>query len=774
MGWNSGARRVKQYSDDEIIGRPISCFFPDDDDALSPAGGGARGTAHELLLRAEVDGRSEYSGWLVRKDGERFWGNVVLCAVHDARGALLGFSHIARDLTRQRITEEQLRESEEHFRLLVRSVHDYGVFVVSPDGIVESWNQGSQRLEGYHADEAIGSHLSRFFPQEEREKQTPERLVETAILNGSASYEGWLVRKGGRRFWAMLTLSAIDDEHGRLRGIANVARDLTERKQAEDAMRESEERVRLLIDSLQDYGVFMIAPDGTVASWSPGAERAKGYAAREALGVHFSMFFPADERAKGTPEALLHRAADQGRAEYEGWMVRKDGSSFWASVSFDAIRDARGELRGISNVVRDLTERMRVERAHSILVEVGALHAAALECIETVQSIAWVLSRSFADWCVIDVITGANGDGAEELVHAHRDPQMEEALRAAIDLTPYRRRQGPIAEVLRTGKTTLSPDASDLILRSLGIVEPAIVQALAGHSYICVPLQARGKTFGAMAFIAPRHTSYTRDDQLLCEELARRTALGVDNARLYEDAQQAVRMREEVLAVVSHDLLNPVAAIQVGALQLVSEERALDAAHVRKIGEAILRADERMTRLIRDLLDFAGIQAGRLNVTLKEQPAQPIVVDAIEMMQPIALAHGIELRASLESDDVIVRCDRARLDQVLSNLIGNAIKYSSQGTILVTSKVERDRVVISVVDSGPGVSPENVNKIFDRYWQAQNTKGGTGLGLAISKAIVESHGGSIWVESEPGRGSTFSFCLPIVERSAPGSSTEPR
>ena len=203
--------------------------------------------------------------------------------MEDENGHLRGFSLLTRDVTEQRRTEQELRKSEEYFRLLVDSVQDYGVFMLSAEGTVESWNQGAQRLKGYRAQEIIGAPISRFFPAEEIEKRTPERLVEQALLEGSATYEGWMLRKGGDRFWSLATLSAVEDEEGNLQGISNVAKDLTEHKKAEDAVRESEERLRLLIESVQDYGVFMLSPNGMVASWNPGAERMKRYKARRSL-----------------------------------------------------------------------------------------------------------------------------------------------------------------------------------------------------------------------------------------------------------------------------------------------------------------------------------------------------------------------------------------------------------------------------------------------------------------------------------------------------------
>ncbi|MDP2345267.1 MAG: PAS domain S-box protein [Deltaproteobacteria bacterium] len=748
MSWNVGAHRLKQYSAAEIIGEPFTRFFPDDEHARARA----------LLQSAELDGRAEYDGWLVRKNGERFWGNVILCAITHADGGLYAFAHIARDLTRHKKQEAELVESEEHFRLLVRSVSDYAVFVLSPGGIVESWNQGSQRLNGYRAAEAIGSHLSRFFPPEAREKRTPERLIDDAVAAGTATWEGWLERKGGKHFWGMVTLGAIEDEHGRLRGLSHVARDLTERKATEDALHASEERLRLLIDSLTDSGIFMLSCEGNVMSWSPGAEQIKGYKTSEVIGLPLASFFPEDELKRDTPKLLLQRVLGDGRTEYEGWMVRKDGSQFWANVTFDAITDARGEVVGITNVVRDLSARKRAERAQSILVEVGGALGGTLDCLEALRNVVKTVTRGFAQWCVINKVA----DQANEIVLAHADPQAEADLLGALHAVTDQDRHGGVVGCLHNGRSVRNNTQSEFVIRSLGITDPQFEQRFGNRSYICVPLQARDKTVGAMAFVAEEGKSYTNDDLLLSEEVARRTALGIDNAKLYSDAQDAVRVREEVLAVVTHDLRNPLTTIQMAGLRLAAVEGVpSDPELIRQLGAKVVRSAERMNHLISDLLDISSIQASRFSIKLEAHPVRPMVAEAVEMMQPIATDKGLELKVEIEPTDITIRCDRDRIVQVFSNLIGNAIKYTTEGWVLVRSAVERDRIVFTIKDSGPGIPSENIEKIFDRYWQAKNGRGGMGLGLSISKVIVEAHGGSIWVESRLGHGSTFSFSLPI-------------
>ena len=242
-------------------------------------------------------------------------------------------------------------------RLLVDSVRDYAIFALDPNGNVLSWNAGAESLKGYSADEIIGRHFSIFYPPEKQAEKFPEYELEVARREGRFEDEGWRIRKDGSRFWANVVITALRDETGTLVGFAKVTRDLTERFLAEEALRESEERFRLLVQGVKDYAIFMLDPAGRIASWNEGAQRIKGYEAAEIIGRHFSTFYPAEDVAAGKPERELEIAVSEGKYEEEGWRVRKDGSLFWANVLITAVRSADGRLVGFAKVTRDLTER---------------------------------------------------------------------------------------------------------------------------------------------------------------------------------------------------------------------------------------------------------------------------------------------------------------------------------------------------------------------------------------------------------------------------------
>ena len=250
------------------------------------------------------------------------------------------------------------------FELLVQSVTDYAIYLLDADGVVTSWNAGAERFKGYAADEIIGQHFSRFYTPEDQATGVPALALYTADHDGRFEAEGWRVRKDGSRFWANVVIDPIRDaQDGHLLGFAKITRDLTERRAVQEALRTSEERFRLLVESVTDYAIYMLDPVGTITSWNMGAERFKGYKADEILGQNFARFYSEEDRLAGLPSRALHTAEREGRFEAEGWRIRKDGSRFWANVVIDCIRDPHGHLLGFAKVTRDLTERRESQQA---------------------------------------------------------------------------------------------------------------------------------------------------------------------------------------------------------------------------------------------------------------------------------------------------------------------------------------------------------------------------------------------------------------------------
>jgi PAS domain S-box-containing protein len=353
--WNAGAQLLKGYSPSEAIGRHFARFFTPEDRAA--------GMPERILRTATEVGRAESEGFRLRKDGSRFWALAVVHAIRAADGGLIGFAKVTRDMTERRAVQEALLESERRFRTLVDGVIDYAIYMLDPSGIIINWNAGAERMKGYGAQEILGQHFSRFYTREDRAGGLPARALENAVRAGRFEAEGWRVRKDGSRFWASVVIDAIRDERGDLVGFAKVTRDTTERRAAQEALRESERRFRLLVEGVSDYALYMLDPNGIVSNWNTGAERIKGYKADDIVGQHFSRFYTEADRAAGRPAQALHTALTEGRLEAEGWRIRKDGSRFWAHVIIDPIRDETGTLIGFAKITRDITDRREAQIA---------------------------------------------------------------------------------------------------------------------------------------------------------------------------------------------------------------------------------------------------------------------------------------------------------------------------------------------------------------------------------------------------------------------------
>jgi PAS domain S-box-containing protein len=269
--------------------------------------------------------------------------------------------------------------AEGRYKLLLEGISDYAIYLLSPQGIVTSWNLGAQRFKGYAASEIIGRHFSQFYTAEDREAHLPARALDTALRDGKFENEGWRVRKDGSRFWAYVVIDPIHTAEGELIGFVKITRDLTERRAAEESLQASQEQFRRLVEGVTDYAIYMLSPSGQISSWNTGAQRIKGYAAEEVVGSHFSRFYTPPDQAAGEPARALAIAASEGRYEKEGQRVRKDGTIFWANVVIDALRAPDGTVLGFAKITRDITaqreSRKALEEARETLFQAQKMEA---------------------------------------------------------------------------------------------------------------------------------------------------------------------------------------------------------------------------------------------------------------------------------------------------------------------------------------------------------------------------------------------------------------
>jgi PAS domain S-box-containing protein len=383
VSWNRGAEKIKGYSHQEIIGKSFKIFYPKEDvDREIP---------DMLLKHARENGRATHEGWRLKKDGTRFWGSVVITALHDDARNVTGFLKVTRDLSEKKIAEdkynnyleelkqknEELKKSEERYHNMVSEIQDYAIILLDVTGKILDWNKGAEKLNGYKSEEILGKNFRLFYPLEDKTANLPERLLEEASKNGFATHEGYRIKKDGSRFWANVVITALHDESGQISGFAKVTKDLTQRKIADDKLSmfteelkrkneellRSEERYHKMIADVQDYAILLLDPHGNVQNWNTGAQFIKGYTAAEIVGRNFNTFYPPEDVKRGLPQKLLKEAELRGKANHEGWRIRKDGSKFWGNIVITALHDAEGKLIGFSKVTRDLTEKKKNEDA---------------------------------------------------------------------------------------------------------------------------------------------------------------------------------------------------------------------------------------------------------------------------------------------------------------------------------------------------------------------------------------------------------------------------
>lgn len=372
-----------------------------------------------------------------------------------------------------------------------------------------------------------------------------------------------------------------------------------------------------------------------------------------------------------------------------------------------------------------------------------------------------------ADWCLVDALE--QDAWVCRVASACLDPTQEQKIRTLpqrLELRP----DAPVGllRVLRTGESELVPAVTDSLLRAASAEphHPMLLSLLQARSYMIVPLRARGHTLGAVTFVASNSgRRYGPEDLALAEDLCQRASLAIDNARLFGESRRATRAREDLLAVVSHDLRNPLNVVQLGAALLLRERPGVARdEHVVKHASRIRDASDRALRLISDLLDWGRLEAGHLPLELGEEDSAALLAEAVESVRALAEAHRLHVTLDVPEGLPQVRCDRTRVLQVLGNLLGNAVKFTEAGGhITVGARLQGMELTLHVRDTGKGIAPDQLPYVFDRYWQAKDAASrGTGLGLAIAKGLVQAHGGRIWAESTPGQGSTFSFSLPAL------------
>jgi signal transduction histidine kinase len=512
------------------------------------------------------------------------------------------------------------------------------------------------------------------------------------------------------------------------------------------ALEASEARFRNIIEKNAD-GVLVVGRSGVIRFVNPAAESLLGRPADQLLGQMFGVPVTPGE----TTEIDILRGGRPGCVA-EMRLVEID----W-----------EGEVAYLASL-RDVTERKQAADAARFLAEAGTVLAGSLDTPRTLASLARVVVSHLADWCLIDMAE------PDQSVHraavAHRDPAQEVRARGLLGrFTADGRATSGLPQVLRGGQAEVYPQVHEGLIRTL-TPDPEgeeVLRGLGCGSAMLVPLHAHGRTLGAITFLrATAGRPYGPADLALAEDLARRAALALDNARLYDESQEGVRRRDEFLAMLAHELRNPLAPI-LSAAQIMCMRQPDDPA-LRRSCDVIERQCKHMARLLDDLLDISRVTRGKIELRPEAVELAPVVEQAVETSRPLVKARRHQLSTALPPEPVRLRADPTRLCQVVANLLINAAKYTPPGgRIWLTAGREGEQAVVRVRDTGDGIAPDMLSRIFEPFTQAGRTldrsEGGLGIGLTLARRLVQLHGGSITALSEgPGRGSEFVVRLPLV------------
>jgi PAS domain S-box-containing protein len=715
------------------------------------------------LTRGEIP-RYQLAKRYFRKNGTIV--DIMLSAsiLRDRDGAPLLYIAQIEDITERKRIERELQDINAFLDAIIENV-PLMLFVKDSEALrFVRFNRAGQELLGWTNESLIGKSDYDFWPRAQADffvEKDRETLKNGRVLD--VAEEPIQTRHRGIRILHTKKVPVLDPD-GKPLYLLGISEDITERKRTDEALRVSEAKFSGIV-SISADAIISIGEDQRITIFNHGAEKIFGYSQAEAVGAPLDMLIPERFR-KNHPQHVGAFAAGEVTARRMGERLttiaglRKNGEEFPAEAAISKLEV--GDKTLLTVALRDVTERKRLEKELQFLAEAGAVLAATLDYEQTLAAVTRLVVRDFADWCIVEIKEDQGQLRRLKVVSA--DPAKAELCSRFEQIPIDRDRPYLLRAVVETRRPLLIERVTSEQLEAVaqGAEHREALRAVNPVSVMALPLLSHGELVGTLTFVSSSTSRlYGRADLGLAEALADRAAVAIENARLYRAAIQATELREQVLGFVAHDLRNPLNTILMQASTL--QRRALEQERrSRKPGEIIDRAARRMNGLIQDLLDVARMEAGKLPVERAPMSARELVVEAVESQTPLAASSSLEIRLDLGHNLPEILGARDRLLRVFENLIGNAMKFTrAGGWIMVGAESREQEVVFWVADTGCGIAAESVSRVFDRFWQAGRAeRHGAGLGLPIAKGIVEAHSGRIWVESTPGRGSTFFFSIP--------------
>lgn len=725
---NAYAEQMFGYQKKKLIGKPHSVLIPER----------FREVHREHQANFFAEPRIRPMGQLLdlagrRQDGSEFPVEICLSFIETINGVLvLAF---VSDITLRMQFEKRLLESEELFHIQVEGVKDYAVFMLDAQGYILNWNVGAERLKGYRAEEIIGEYFSCFYSEEERNAGKPEEELKRAAAEGQIVDQGWRIRKDGSRFWADVTITAVHDERGKLRGFSKVTHDITERKKVEDALRFSEARYRALFQDNPTM-VFTIDTEWTIQTANPFSAKILGYTIDELEGQSVLKLFHEDDRPAVIEQ--FRRCLQKPDQVYR-WMfrkIRKDGGMLWVDETAQATYGFNG-APNVLVVCQDVTERKRAEEDRErLLLQLEAV-------LENIN---------------------------EGVVISDLDANVLTMNKEALTMHGYEGDEFQVRRPLSEYQATF--ELFDLEGRPVSFEEWPLVRALRGERFVDYEVRVLRKDTGKL-WVGSYNGSQVRSKSsdvvlsvITVRDVTERNRIEDEirrlNTSLAERAAELEAANKELEAfdyTVAHDLRQPLNALS-SYCQVITrlcgdqlQEECMG--YVQDAYSVTLRMD-RLIEAMLNLARMSHVEVCRETVDLGMLAHE--VADTLKLTEP---EREVDFRIA---EGIVANGDANLLRVVLDNLLGNAWKYTGmrEKAIIEFGVSDIDKVPAYFVrDNGAGFDKTEADKLFTPFQRlpgAEKSRG-FGIGLATVERIIRKHGGKVWAESEPAKGATFYFTL---------------
>lgn len=788
LGTNKARDIATMRNRNDVIGKGVFEAFPDNPDDPNATGEANLTASLQRVVQNKRPDRMPIQKYDIRRPSEqggdfeeRYWSPLNI-PVLNSSGAIEYIIHQVDDVTElihsQKETSSQLefnkelekeiddrkraeaalQESKNRFEAIFNNSMD-GILLKHPHGKIELANPAACSIMGCTPEDCRNViYQENFYQQHFNDNYLiAKKFMEKRDQTGQARGELEMKRIDGRIIPVEVSSTLFTDDKGEIWSSV-FFRDIAERK-----IIEKEQTRWLEIAEMTPDFTARIKPNGQLVylnqTWRKFLKIKESDVQTMTLANIHSESSLAIMLREGIPKAIK-----RGKWVGETNIINHENKERAVSEVILTHKDNKGEVEYITIIARDISDRKHKEDAQRFLAEASKALATPLEHLDAFAEFAKISVPRLADFCV--VIMEKDGQLYRSTA-VHYDPEEQKLLEQTEFCLGGKNSAVGVWKVIQTGTSELVPNVVEAWLTNATSNEDQLESfiKLNLRSLIIVPLLSREKTLGAVLFASTKpERQYDQFDLNLAEELASRAALSANNTFLYQQSRDAIQVRDEVLRIVAHDLRNPLNTISLST-QLLIDKLPQESSKQRRLLHMISTSVDLANGLIQDLLDIAKMQAKQLTIDKKLIDTKNMLEEIVELNQAAVTKNSLKFKVELENNLPSIWADRGRFSQIFSNLLGNAVKFTPEsGTITLKAEIIEDEIKFSVHDSGPRIPDEQLPYLFKPFWQAKKgTMEGAGLGLSITKALVEAHGGNLWVENGVKKGKSFIFTIPIPE-----------